>query len=296
MTIDCRGSCSLCTCQNEAAEGIIGAMTTPPLRWEELKAVQFADGALANHVAVLPLGATEQHGPHLPLSTDSTIAGALVAATMDVLAGEESLATPCVFLPVLAITNSCEHTNRPGTLSLDRALTLALILALARSIARTGIQKMVIINAHGGNVGVMVDASHAIRAELGMLCVASNWMRLGLPEGIISPAARTLDVHGGMLETSIMLAAAGDHVDMAKARDFESLQAQLARDFELLRAYGPIGFGWMGDDLHEAGAAGNASAASAHAGKAIMAHQAKKMAQLLAEVHRFQPAFLDRNT
>lgn len=255
----------------------------------DLPSSAFAPGLLHDHVAVLPLGASEQHGPHLPVSTDSTIARGLVNAVTLRL----SDAAKCLFLPVLEITNSVEHINRAGTLSLGRDLSFRLVLEIARGVHRAGVRKLVIINAHGGNVGVMVDASHAIRQELGMLCVATNWMRLGLPDGVISAQEKAVDIHGGQLETALMLALAPDLVAMDKASQFTSLQQELAEQNALLRAYGPIGFGWMGDDLHASGAVGDATKARAADGEAIIAHQADQMVRLLGEVERFIPNWFE---
>ncbi|MFN3226142.1 MAG: creatininase family protein [Hyphomicrobiales bacterium] len=253
--------------------------------WTQIPTNAFDAGQFRHHVAVLPLGATEQHGPHLPLSTDTVIAEGMVEAVVDRLSEDAKV----VVLPGLAVTNSVEHTNRAGTLSLGRDLTFRLILEIARGVAGAGLRKLVIINAHGGNVGVMVDASHAIRAELGMLCVATNWMRLGLPDGVIAPDERAVDIHGGQLETAILLALRPDLVDRGQAGNFPSLQSELAAEFSLLRAYGPVGMGWMGDDLNPSGAVGNAAAAREEDGRAIIAYQAEQMVRLLAEVERFTP-------
>lgn len=253
--------------------------------WAHLPASAFADHALGEAVAVLPLGASEQHGPHLPVSVDSSIAYGMVEAVIERLPETSN----ALFLPVLEVTNSVEHTNMPGTLSLGRDLTFKLIMEVARSVYRAGVRKMVIINAHGGNVGVMLDASHAIRAELSMLCVATNWMRLGLPEEIIELENKALDIHGGQLETAIMLALHPELVAMDNVEDFVSLQGELADKYSLLRAYGPVGFGWMGSDLNASGALGDARSANAGDGEAIISHQAEQMMRLLCEVEQFQP-------
>lgn len=255
--------------------------------WADLPASAFADGALNQAIAVLPLGAVEQHGPHLPVSTDSSIARGMVQA----VAARLPETSNALFLPVLDVTNSVEHSNMPGTLSLGRELTFRLILELARNVHRAGVRKMTLINAHGGNVGVMVDACHAIRAELSMLCVATNWMRLGLPDGVISADDKALDIHGGQLETAIMLALRPDLVAMDKAETFTSLQDDLTRQYDLLRAYGPVGFGWMGSDLNPSGALGDARKAKAHDGRSIIGYQAEQMVRLLAEVEHFQPGW-----
>lgn len=257
--------------------------------WADLPASAFQSGAISDHIAILPLGATEQHGPHLPVSTDSCIAGGLVRAVAEKVPSTLNV----VFLPVLTITHSAEHLNKPGTLSLGRDLTFRLILQIARDVARAGIRKLVIINAHGGNVGVMVDASLQIRADLGMLCVATNWMRLGLPDGVISADDKAVDIHGGQLETALMLALDRDKVDEKVCRSFPSLQGELIGAFDLLRAYGPVGFGWMGSDLNESGAVGAAQRATAEDGRAIIDHQSEQFLKLLGEVARFQPPWFD---
>lgn len=253
--------------------------------WGDVPSSVFASGGLKNHVAVLPLGATEQHGPHLPVGTDTHIAEAMIAAVADRLPQD----APVIFLPTVPVTNSTEHTDSPGTLSIGRALTLELVMSIARAVDRAGLRKLVIINAHGGNVGVMIDAMHAVRAELGMLCVTTNWMRFGLPDRLIEPGERVLDIHGGRLETAIMLAAHPDLVAMVRAEPFDSLQAELAGRFDLLRAYGPVAFGWMGRDLNPSGVVGDAARATVAQGDAIIAHQAAQMVRLLDEVVRFDP-------
>ncbi|MEM1287182.1 MAG: creatininase family protein [Pseudomonadota bacterium] len=238
-------------------------------------------------VIVLPLGATEQHGPHLPLGTDTMIGQTLISQTFEYLDPD----IPALALAALEISNSTEHEDALGTLSYGRTLTFELIIELGRSLHRAGLKKLVILNAHGGNVGVMVDAAHALRAEFGMLCAYTNWARLGLPPGTIDEERRGVDIHGGEIETSIMLEARPDLVEMSERADFESLQSHMSADYELLRAYGPVGMGWMGTDLNPAGAVGNAQAASAAKGRSIIAHQAQRAARLIAEVSHYKPSW-----
>lgn len=235
-------------------------------------------------IAILPLGAHEYHGPHLPLDTDTIIASAIAArlrqalpATLEVMSLEPE---PVGYSP--------EHLDRPGTMSLAFHEAVNRWLAIAGDLSSRGIRKLVLLNAHGGNAPLMTIVATEARIRFGMLCVATSWTRFGVPEGVISPEAKAIDIHGGDIETSVMLAVAPDKVDMAKARDFPSAQADYAGRYRHLRAYGPHAFGWMMRDLNPDGAAGNARAATAEKGEALLRHAVKGLTELIEDVDRFK--------
>lgn len=231
-------------------------------------------------VAVLPLAATEQHGPHLPNSTDCVIADGLMAEaarrapdTLDV-----------VRLPTQAVGASLEHSRFPGTLSLSVAELIDIIVAVGADADKAGLRKLVLVSSHGGNVSAMTAAALECRARFDMLAVTVTWNRLGLPDGMVSDDERAFGAHGGQVETSLMLHFAPELVDMARAANFPSLQAELTKTHRRLRAYGPIGFGWLAGDLNPEGVTGNAAAATATIGAAIAAHQSAAFVELLQEV------------
>lgn len=252
----------------------------PFRQWQELSSGALAALDQKHVVAVLPLAATEQHGPHLPTGTDHFIAEGLLAEASR--RARKSL--EIVVLPVQAIGASLEHARFPGTLSFRSTAMIEVIAAIGEGVARAGLRKLVIMNSHGGNVAAMIAASLECRARHGILAVTASWSRLGLPEGLVEERECSFGIHGGLIETALMLHFRPDLVDMQRAADFGSLQAALSERFERLSAYGPVGFGWLAGDLNPEGVTGNAVAATAKIGSAIAAHQAAAFLALLSEV------------
>jgi len=141
----------------------------------------------------------------------------------------------------------------------------------------------------------MTVVATELRVRYGMLAVATSWTRFGYPADLVSEEERAIGIHGGFVETSVMLALRPDLVEMGKAQDFPSAQSRFARDFTYLRAYGPHAFGWKMGDLSAEGVVGNAAAASAEAGERMLEHAVKGLAELIADVDRFDvSALVDR--
>jgi creatinine amidohydrolase len=231
-------------------------------------------------VAVLPLAATEQHGPHLPVTTDCVIGDGLLAEA----SGRSPVALAVLRFPTETVGASLEHGRFPGTRSLSVPQLIERIVARGEEVAGAGLRKLVVVSSHGGNVAAMMAAALECRARFDLLAVTLTWNRLGYPVGMISEEERALGVHGGQVETSLMLHFAPKLVRMDRAADFPSLQSVLAGRYGLLRAYGPIGFGWLAGDLNPQGVTGNAAAATAAIGAAIAAHQSAAFVELLHEV------------
>lgn len=242
----------------------------------------------AGRIAVLPLGATEQHGPHLPFETDAIIAEGVALLARERL--PEGLDVE--FLPVEAIGYSIEHMDVAGTRTLAFDEAVNRWIDIGEACFRRGCRRFVMLNAHGGNSPLMTIVATELRVRLAMLAVATSWTRFGYPEAIVSAGERAIGIHGGFIETSVMLALRPDLVDMAKARDFPSRQSDFARDFRNLRAYGPHAFGWKMSDLSADGVTGNAAAATAEAGEAILDHAASGFVELLRDVARFDLSIL----
>lgn len=260
-------------------------MMTPSPRFEDSDPAFAPDGRV---IAVLPLGAHEQHGPHLPFETDTLIAEGIVGRLKFALPA----GLPVTFLPAESVGYSLEHMDVEGTKTLSFAEATERWLGIAEGLAKQGIRKFVMLNAHGGNSPIMTVVATEARVHFAMLAVATNWTRFGLPDGVVTPEEKAIGIHGGDIETSVMLALHPDKVDMAKAADFPSRQTEFAARFRHLRAYGPHAFGWKMSDLNPQGVAGNAAAATAEKGEALIAHAVKGLVELLEDVDAFDVAEL----
>jgi creatinine amidohydrolase len=253
--------------------------------WLSLTTEEFA---AQPRIAVLPVAAIEQHGPHLPVGVDSYIAKAYLARVRALLPQD----TPVIILPVQAVGASDEHKAFPGTLTLSPETALRAFIEIGESVARAGIRKLVIVNSHGGNLTIIDLAARQLRVRHGMLAVHCSWGRFGYPDKLFGAAECQHGIHGGDIETSIMLAAYPDLVRLPKVADFRPNTYAMERDYKWLRADFPAGFGWMTQDLHPSGAVGDAALATAAKGEAALDHGAKAFVELLRDVERFDLAKL----
>ena len=264
-------------------------------RWADLAWPDFAALDAARTVAVLPLGATEQHGPHLPLDVDTAIVEALLARAAAHLPAD----APLLVLPTLAVGLSPEHAAFPGTLTLAPETALALLRDVAASVARAGVRKLVIVNGHGGHVGLLDVATRAMRVRHALLVWSVPWWQLPLvePDGHDLAAdlpahEQRFGVHAGLLETAVMLALTPQRVRRAALQRFPSTSEQRAREHALLGNGRSAKFAWAMEDLNPLGAAGDAAAADPAWGERVLAAAARSLAQLLLEAVQMPPATL----
>src|SRR5204862_5311831 len=205
-------------------------------------------------MAVLPLAATEKHGPHLPLTTDVMIANAYLARVRELLPAN----IPATFLPVQKIGISTEHTDYPGTQTLSTTEALKQWMALGESVARRGVRKLVMVTSHGGNSAAMMLVAQDLRAQHGMLAVTTSWSRFGAPDGLFSAEELRHGIHGGAVETSIMLARYPQSVRTDAIADFPSSAVAMENEFRWLSTRRPAPFAWQAQDLNSSGAVGDA--------------------------------------
>jgi len=258
-------------------------MTNPPRDWTAIRWPEFAKEDAARWIAVLPLAATEQHGPHLPLRTDVMIAQAYLARVRELLPDN----IPATFLPVEEIGISTEHTDYLGTLTLPADVALKTWTAIGESVVRAGIKKLVIVTSHGGNSAAMTIVAQDLRAQHGLLAVTTAWSRFGAPEGLFSAEELCHGVHGGAVETSIMLARYPHEVRTAAIKNFHPASIAMEKDYRWLSTHRPAPFAWQAQDLHPSGAAGDATQASAEKGERLLDHGACAFCELLADVDNF---------
>ncbi|MEM7499068.1 MAG: creatininase family protein [Pseudomonadota bacterium] len=242
-------------------------MSRPALRWRDMPARAF--GHAGDWIAVLPVAAIEQHGPHLPVGVDSFIAEAMVARAIERLAAREG-APSVTFLPVQQVCKSDEHMSYRGTLTLGWETAIRGWLETGASVARAGVRKLVIVTSHGGNVAPMGMVARELRIAHGLLCVTCAWGSGVEMADLLPEEEGAYGIHGGAAETAMMLAIRPDLVDMREAADFRTVELENAARFARLRAHGAVATGWMAQDLHPTGAAGDARAGTAEIGAAIL--------------------------
>ncbi|MDU0339504.1 creatininase family protein [Bosea rubneri] len=251
--------------------------------WGDLKTTDFQGLSPDSTIAVLPLAAIEQHGPHLPVSVDTTVMNAMLALAMPQVPAELDV----LVLPTLAICKSNEHLHSPGTLTLSWESAIRSWIEIGESVKRAGLRKLVLVTSHGGNVDPMKVVARELRVGHGMLAVSTSWSNFGLPPGVFEPMDALHGIHGGDVETALMLHFRPDLVDMSKAGRFEPLTAAMADEYKWLRPTGAHPFAWMAQDVNPSGAVGDASLATAAKGEATAAFQAKGFVELLADVAKF---------
>lgn len=259
----------------------------PKRFWHDMTTTDFQAPNRENWIAVLPVAAIEQHGPHLPLSTDTAIAEGQTNRVLELL--PDSL--PVTFLPVQAVGKSDEHISSPGTLTLSWDTVTRCWIEIGESVRRAGIRKMVLINSHGGNVPILDIVARELRVKHDMLVTATNWLRFGQPDGLFPEDEFSYGIHGGDIETSLMLHLRPDLVRMDQAEDFTSEQQRFLREFKHLRGHGKAQFGWKAQDLNPTGALGNAAMATAEKGRRSLDHAARGFIELLEDVATYD---LDR--
>lgn len=255
----------------------------PTRYWQDMTTRDFADSDTRSWIAVLPVAAIEQHGPHLPVATDTAIAEGMIARSIELLPDD----LPVTFLPVQAVGKSNEHISSPGTLTATWENTTRLWLDIGDSVHRAGVEKLIVVNSHGGNVPMVDILARELRVRHDMLVVGTAWSRFGHPDGVLGAEEALYGIHGGDTETSIMLHLRPDLVRMDNAIDFRSAQLDFIDEFTHLRAHGPVQFGWKAQDLGAHGTVGNAAAATADKGKAVVDHQASAFVELCRDVHAF---------
>ncbi|WP_439588911.1 creatininase family protein [Hydrogenophaga sp.] len=274
-------------------------MPTASRFWSDLTTADFASLDTARAIAVLPVAATEQHGPHLPLSVDTDIVNGVVQAALPHIPAP----LPVLFLPTQAVGFSPEHTRFPGTLTLKADTLMRIWTELGECVAASGVKKLVLFNAHGGQVGALDLVARDLRARLGLLVYSLSWFNLPLIDAqgqdladLFSSEEHRFGIHAGEIETSLMLALAPGRVRMAQAEYFRSSSQERAPDFPILGNGKTAKLGWQMQDYNANGAVGNARAASADKGRAVVEAAGRSLARMLSEIDQLPADTLSDRT
>jgi creatinine amidohydrolase len=255
---------------------------TRKIWWHEFGARDFETIDPSRTIALLPIAATEQHGPHLPVGTDAI----LNRGCLELMIPQVPETMDLRILPLEAAGKSNEHLWARGTVTHAAVTLIEAWTEIGLSVARAGVRKLVMVNSHGGNEEIMGIVARELRVRAGMLVVKTGWTRFPPPAGLIAEDERRLGIHGGDLETSLMLYFRPELADMSRAENFVSSAAQNEADFKYLRPTGTHAYAWIASDLNPAGVVGNASIATAEKGRVIAETEVAGMLELLAEVER----------
>jgi len=243
------------------------------MRWEELSSDQFVEAVRAcDGVCIVALSVVERHGHHLPLGTD-TIQG---RGMLSRIAARE----PVIEFPDYIFTQIPEARHLPGTISIDGELLIRLLDNVCREIARNGCKKVVLLNAHGGNFGLLAwyNMLQLYAPKDYVVYIVSPFPAMG---ALTLPWSRDDDGHAGPGETSMMLALRPDLVDMTRIPTDGEGRAQGRLD--ALRAAGvQTGIWWYAD--HPTHYAGDAAYGSAAAGEQILDAIADSIAQAVRAI------------
>jgi creatinine amidohydrolase len=260
--------------------------------WWDLTTAEFAALDAERIVAIQPVGAVEQHGPHLPVRVDAAINAGILARAVALMPAD----CPALVLPALPIGKSDEHAAFPGTLTLSFETLARVWFEVGESVHRAGVRRLLFVNSHGGQPQLLEITCRALRVKLGMFAVSALWPRLVDMDALIGVEENRHGIHGGLAETSAMLHLHPDLVAMDKAENFVPLSVQIARESDILSPEGAVSFGWQAQDLHPKGACGDATGASAALGERLVAQAAARLVALVGEIARYPLARIRTGT
>ena len=242
----------------------------PALTRDELENLPHKERALV----IIPTGAIEQHGHHLPVGVDAILGQAWLENILPRL----KPGAPVYVAPPLTYGKSNEHSAFPGTLSLSSATLRRLLLAQAAQLKALGFRQLAVLNTHGGNSAVLVYTLREIQTSLGLRAGLLGWPFK--PEQ--TPQEAAFGFHAGEWETALMLAVANELVDMTKA--VCEYPARLTDPGELRPENAPAIFSWATQDVSRSGVMGDATAATVEKGRHWLDAQSAALANRIEEL------------
>ena len=250
-------------------------------RFDELRFPDIERRVRPGGILLLPIGAIEQHGPHLPLVTDLLLAEATATAVVNRV-GEEFDVWQ---LPALAYSKSNEHAWAAGSLWLNPTTLLAVLDDIGRSLAPLASKKLVFMNGHGGNSALLSVACRELRLRHGLETFLTHPATPPDQGGASTEVEQGMGIHAGLHETAMVLHLRPDLVDMTEAR--RNLPEHLASNRHV-RFGGSVTFGWLANDFGPDGHIGDPTGATAELGKELFEAAVTLVSEQLGEVSRFR--------
>jgi creatinine amidohydrolase len=260
--------------------------------WWDLTTQDFAGIDAERVVAILPVGAVEQHGPHLPVRVDAAINAGIIARAVELMPAD----CPALVLPMMPVGKSDEHLAFPGTLTLSYETLARVWFELGESVHRAGIRKILFFNSHGGQPQLLEIVCRDLRVKLGMFALSAMWLRLIDMDELLDANENKHGIHAGQSETSVMLHLHPELVGMHRAENFVPLSVEIERESEILGHGGSVSFGWQAQDLHPKGACGDATKATAELGAITVERAAQRLVVLIDEISRYPLSRIVANT
>ncbi|HAQ24137.1 MAG TPA: creatininase [Acidimicrobiaceae bacterium] len=250
-------------------------------RLEDLRGPEVAETLGPDSVVVLPIGAIEQHGPHLPLSVDTVIAEEVASAVLAAVGDDVDL----WLLPTLEVSKSDEHTWLPGTLSLSGDTLSRVLDDLARCVAATRARRLVFLNGHGGNSSLLSTACRDVRLAHGLLTFLVHPFVPPASGGPSTEEEFGFGIHGGLQETALFAYLRPDEVEMRLAvRNVPEWMA----DNRWIRFGGPVQFGWTTRDFGVDGHVGDPTGATVELGEQLFGEVVEALADQMREIALFE--------
>lgn len=250
--------------------------------WTDFAAHEFTGLDSMKTIAIFPTAAVEQHGPHLPVGTDTIIN----QGHLDLLVARCPADLGIRILPVMAIGKSNEHIWQVGTVTHTATNLIDAWTQIGLEVARSGIRKLVFVNSHGGNVSILDIIARELRVRAGMLAVKAGWSQFW-PRELYSDVENRFGIHGGDSETSLVMHFRPELVHLDRLQDFPSVAQRDEQAYSYMRPTGPLSYAWIASDIHPLGAAGEASRATADKGRATAEEAVGRFIDLLREVERY---------
>jgi creatinine amidohydrolase len=247
----------------------------------DLRGPEVASRITERSVIVQPLGAVEQHGPHLPLSTDLVIASAAADAVAERAVAD---GLDLWLLPPLAYTKSNEHAWSAGTVWLSARTLLAVLEDIGRCVATTAARKLVFLNGHGGNSALLNVANRELRLHHGLQTFLAHPSVPPDQGGGSTEGELGMGIHGGLHETAMMLYLRPDHVDTSL---FERAVPERLAANRHVRFGGSVSFGWLSDDFGPSGAIGDPTGATAQLGHELFDGAIDGLVEAMHEIAAF---------